>query len=158
MKKTILVLMLLLFVRTLPAQPPGRDRWEPGRWQTRDAVPRPSGYLRNNAQIKSLLKPAVAPAAAATVRIFGDDHAVALGTVVAADGLIVTKASQLTGKLECRLADGRKLPATLVGRDEATDLALLKVDATNLTPVVWAAQPAQPGSIVAVTGPEKVLR
>ena len=59
---------------------------------------------------------------------------VALGTVVAADGLIVTKASQLTAKLECQLADGRKLPATVVGQDEATDLALLHVDAKNLTP------------------------
>ena len=92
-------------------------------------MPRPSSYLKNNDQIRSLLKPTVAPAAAATVRVFGDDHAVALGTVVAADGLIVTKASQLTTKLECQLADGRKLPATLVGQDEATDLALLHVDA-----------------------------
>ena len=87
------------------------------------------------------------------MRVFGDDHAVALGTVVAADGLIVTKASQLTGKLECQLADGRKLPATLVGQDEATDLALLHVDAKNLTPIVWATAPATPGSLVAATGP-----
>ena len=77
----------------------------------------------------------------------------ALGTVVAADGLIVTKASQLTAKLECQLADGRKLPATLVGQDEATDLALLHVDAKNLTPIVWAAAAAAPGSLVAATGP-----
>ena len=88
-------------------------------------MPRPSAYLKNNAQIRSLLKPTVAPAAAATVQVFGDDRPVALGTVVAADGLIVTKASQLTAKLECQLADGRRLPATLVGQDEATDLALL---------------------------------
>ena len=70
------------------------------------------------------------------MRVFGDDRAVALGTVVAADGLIATKASQLTAKLECRLADGRKLPATIVGQDEATDLALLHVDAKDLTPIV----------------------
>ncbi len=146
--KLLLVLSLVLLARTLLAQPPER-----GRWQTRNAVPHPSDYLRNNAQIRSLLKPTVALAAAATVRVFGDDRPVALGTVVAADGLIATKASQLTAKLECRLADGRRLPATLVGEDEATDLALLQVDAKNLTPIVWAAAPTEPGSLVAATAP-----
>ena len=143
-----LILLLGVFAQTLAAQPP--NVW---RRQTRVAVPRPSGYLKNNEQIKSLLRPAVARCAAATVRVLGDDRAVALGTVVAAEGLIVTKASQLTSKLECQLADGRKLPATLVGRDEATDLALLRVDAKDLTPIVWAAAPAAPGSLVAATDP-----
>ena len=46
------------------------------------------------------------------------------GTIVAADGLIVTKASQLGDKIECHMADGRKLPATVLGRDDATDIAL----------------------------------
>ncbi len=142
------ILSLGVFAQTLLAQPPDR-----GRWQTRRGVPRPSDYLRNNDQIKSLLRPTVARSAAATVRVFSDDRTVALGTVVAAEGLIVTKASQLTAKLECRLADGRRLPATLVGQDDATDLALLHVDAKNLTPIVWAAAPAEPGSLAATTGP-----
>jgi serine protease Do len=153
MKKTFLLALTLIlslsgFVRTLVAQPP--NDW---RRQSRRGTPRPSSYLKNNAQIKSLLKPTLANSAAATVRVFGDDRAIALGTVVAADGLIATKASQLTGKLECQLADGRKLPATVVGEDEATDLALLHVDAKNLTPIVWAAASAAPGSLVAATGP-----
>ncbi|MEI8373024.1 MAG: PDZ domain-containing protein [Planctomycetota bacterium] len=153
MNKTIpLALTLVLLFGCLPqsssAQPPNDVQR-----QMRRSVPQPSDYLTNNAQIKSLLKPTVAPAAAATVRVFGDDHAVALGTVVAADGLIVTKASQLAAKLECQLADGRKLPATVVGQDEATDLALLHVDAKNLVPIVWATAPAAPGSLVAATSP-----
>ncbi len=119
----------------------------------RRGMSRPSSYSKNNDQIRSLLRLTVAPAAAATVRVFGADHAVALGTVVSADGLIVTKASQLATKLECQLADGRRLPATVVGQDEATDLALLHVDAKNLAPIVWAAAPAPPGSLVAATGP-----
>jgi len=109
--------------------------------------------LKNNGQIKSLLKATVAPAAAATVRVFDGDHAVALGTVVAADGLIVTKASQLPTKPVCQLADGRKLPATVIGQDEATDLALLHVDAKNLAPIVWATVAATPGCLVAATDP-----
>ena len=149
MKKIVaLILLLGIFAQTLMAQPP-----DDVRRQTRRGLRRPSLYLKNNAQIRSLLAPTVAAAAAATVRVFGDDRPVALGTVVAADGLIVTKASQLTSKLECRLADGRKLPATVVGQDEASDLALLRVDAQNLTPIAWAAAPIAPGSLVAATGP-----
>jgi serine protease Do len=151
-KRSILALSLILtlgcFAGILAAQSPDRG-WR----DARRGVPRPSNYLKNNRQIKSLLKATVAASAAATVRVFDGDHAVALGTVVSADGQIVTKASQLTAKLECQLADGRKLPATIVGQDEATDLALLHVDAKNLTPIVWAVEPAAPGSLVAATAP-----
>ena len=34
------------------------------------------------------------------------------------------------------LYDGRKLPATLIGYDESNDIAVLKVEGENLTPVV----------------------
>jgi serine protease Do len=154
MKKTISLIMIVLllslglFAQSLPAQTP-----DDVRWQMRPAVPRPSSYLKNNDQIKLLLRPTVAQCATATVRVFGDGRPVALGTVVAADGLIATKASQLTAKLECRLADGRTLVAAVVGQDEATDLALLRVDAKNLAAIVWADSPAAPGSLVAATGP-----
>jgi len=148
------LISLLIIVLTLGAAAPwAADAQPTNRWRDfRLAAQRPSDYLKNNEQIKNLLKPVVAPAAAATVRVFSDGHAVALGTVVSADGLILTKASQLGEKVECRLADARTLPATRVGADEATDLALLRIDAKNLTPVVWA-DPPTPGSMVAATGP-----
>lgn len=123
------------------------------RWRDfRRASQRTSDYLKNNEQIKGLLRPVVASAAAATVSVRCDGKQVALGTVVDAEGLILTKASQLGDKPECRLADGRTLPAKVLGTDESTDLALLEVDAKELTPVVWADPPA-PGSIVAATEP-----
>ena len=59
----------------------------------------------------------------------------ASGIVWSADGLIVT-ANHVVERDEditVGLPDGRQLPATLVGRDQGSDIALLKVDATDLT-------------------------
>src|SRR5437868_6119322 len=139
-RKTIHLLVLL--TTFLAAAPWPADAQPTNRWQDyRRANRRQSSYLKNNEQIQNLLKPVVAPAAAASVRVSCDGKAVALGTVVSADGLIVTKASQLGEKPECQLADGRKLPAKLVGTDDATDIALLRVDAKNLSPVTWSDPP-----------------
>ncbi len=154
MNKSILLTLTLvvsLVAQTLLAQPFGGGPPN-GGFRNRRGMSRTSGYLKNTTEIRGLLKPTVTPAAAATVRVLGDGRAVALGTVVAAEGLIVTKASQLTTKVECQLADGRKLPATIVGQDDATDLALLHVDAKDLTPIAWATTIAPPGSLVTATG------
>jgi serine protease Do len=141
---------LFLFLAFAAAAPWSADAQPANRWRDFRNSMRSQRYSKNDDQIQNLLKPVVAPAAAATVRIYCDGHssAVAQGTIVAADGLIVTKASQLGDKPECLLADGRKLYATVVGADDATDLALLRVDAKNLTPVTWA-DPPLPGSMIA---------
>jgi serine protease Do len=60
---------------------------------------------------------------------------VSLGTVVK-EG-IVTKASQLTDGVTCKIHDGRELKVNIVGVDKEHDLALLRVDA-ELPPVKWA--------------------
>ncbi len=63
------------------------------------------------------------------------------GVVVSADGYVVTNFHVLgQGKIEkvtVSLADKRELPATIVGVDSWTDLALLKVDATSLPVIPW---------------------
>ena len=53
------------------------------------------------------------------------------GFVIHADGFIVTNAHVVgdTAEVKVELADGRELPARAVGRDVATDIALLKVEA-----------------------------
>ena len=80
------------------------------------------------------------------VRVRCNDSNAALGTVVGANGWILTKASLLEGKPVVMLRDGRTLAARVVGIDEPHDLALLKIDARNLEPVKWrTSKDATPG-------------
>jgi serine protease Do len=86
---------------------------------------------------------AFAPISAATrdsiVELNVDGDAVALGTVVDASGLALTKASEIKpGKLTCWLASGKEVPAVVLGIDEDEDVALLRVQAGGLKPVRWA--------------------
>jgi len=58
------------------------------------------------------------------------------GFVIDSSGLIVTNAHvvESAGQIQVRLADGRRFPATVVGRDGRVDLALLKIEgASRLT-------------------------
>lgn len=61
------------------------------------------------------------------------------GVIVSADGYIVTNHHVINGaeKLEVLLNDNSTYTATIIGSDEATDLALIKIDATGLTPIVF---------------------
>ena len=84
-------------------------------------------------------------------QFFGDDgmlgsrdrYASSLGSgvVVSADGLVVTNNHVLgqgtIAEVTVSLADKRELQAKIVGVDTWTDLALLKVDATNLPVIPW---------------------
>jgi S1-C subfamily serine protease len=64
----------------------------------------------------------------------------ASGVVYAADGVIVTSnhAVEREDGIEIGLADGSTAQATLTGRDQATDLAVLKVDATGLAALTFS--------------------
>lgn len=56
------------------------------------------------------------------------------GVVISEDGYVVTNNHVVDGatKLRVKLYDGRTFDAELVGKDSATDLALLKIDAAGL--------------------------
>lgn len=64
----------------------------------------------------------------------------ASGIVWGTDGLIVTTshAVEHEGHIQIGLADGRSVSAELIGRDASTDLALLKAEASALTPLATA--------------------
>jgi S1-C subfamily serine protease len=57
------------------------------------------------------------------------------GVVIAPDGYILTNDHVVAGAREIavRLGDGHQYPATLIGRDSATDLAVIRAHATGLS-------------------------
>jgi len=68
------------------------------------------------------------------------------GVVVSSDGYILTNNHVVTGEsrqlidqleITVALADTRELQATVVGVDQATDLALLKIEAQDLPTIPW---------------------
>ncbi|MEA2253306.1 MAG: putative serine protease PepD [Solirubrobacteraceae bacterium] len=72
----------------------------------------------------------------------GGQTATGTGFAVSANGLVVTNEHVVdgAGHVTVELSDGRTRPATVVGQDRSTDLALLRVDTggTPLTPLKLA--------------------
>lgn len=119
---------------------------------TRDLLADPT---RLDSRVLASFREVVAQPAKSTVQIYCDGFRSALGTVVREDGYIVTKSSELKGKIECLLHGKRqdeKLTATIVAADPALDLTVLKIDAQNLTPVVWSESEPLVGSWLATPG------
>lgn len=61
------------------------------------------------------------------------------GVILTQDGYLVTNAHVINGAsaITVQLTDGRSLSAQLVGMDEVSDLAVLRVDATDLSPATF---------------------
>lgn len=61
------------------------------------------------------------------------------GVIISEDGYIVTNNHVIADadKLEVLLNDNSTFEATVIGTDEATDLALLKIDANKLSPITF---------------------
>ncbi|MFM9069075.1 MAG: trypsin-like peptidase domain-containing protein, partial [Planctomycetota bacterium] len=136
---------------------PGAERHEDIKhWLERvGGVRSVSPWQRDHASVRAAFEEVVAEPRKATVRILANDVQVALGVIVAADGLILTKASELNGDLTCSLSDGRQLSAEIIGVNEEHDVALLKVVAQELPVVRWAADPIPVvGSWLATPSPD----
>ncbi|MHB1484634.1 MAG: S1C family serine protease [Saccharofermentanales bacterium] len=61
------------------------------------------------------------------------------GMIISKDGYILTNNHVIDGanKITVKLINNKEYPATLIGKDSKTDLAILKIAATDLTPVVF---------------------
>jgi serine protease Do len=113
-------------------------------------------HERNHTVVKSAFSDLITGATRSTVEVLCDGRKTALGTITHADGYILTKHSELTGKeIVCRLKDRRSLPAEVVGVHQATDLAMLRVQADGLQPVSFSQEGPPPiGSWLATPGLE----
>lgn len=60
------------------------------------------------------------------------------GFIISADGIVVTNNHVIEGaeQIEVYLTDGTRLPAKIIGKDDKTDLAVLKIDAGHELPFV----------------------
>jgi S1-C subfamily serine protease len=96
---------------------------------------------------------AVADIRGSVVEILDGSQTTALGTVVDAAGLVLTKASEVPDNARCRLPGGQVVPIEVVGVNPAYDLALLQVSVQRLVPVTWAPSVNLPaGTLLAAAG------
>jgi serine protease Do len=83
------------------------------------------------------------------------EHGLGSGIIISPDGYIVTNNHVIDGAVDIRvtMTDRRVLPAKLVGADPLTDLAVIKVNASNLPSLPWGDSTAlMPGQTVLAFG------
>ncbi|MGB7824422.1 MAG: Do family serine endopeptidase [Candidatus Sulfotelmatobacter sp.] len=83
------------------------------------------------------------------------EHGIGSGVLISPDGYIVTNNHVIDGAVDIRvtLKDRRILTAKLIGADPLTDLAVIKVDGTNLPNAPWGSSTAlRPGQTVLAFG------
>jgi serine protease Do len=83
------------------------------------------------------------------------EHGLGSGVIISPDGYIVTNDHVVDGAMDVRvtMSDRRILPAKVVGTDPLTDLAVIKVEGTNLANVPWGdSTRLRPGQTVLAFG------
>ena len=67
------------------------------------------------------------------------EHGIGSGVIISPDGYIVTNNHVVDGAMEVRvtLHDRRSFPAKVIGTDKLTDLAVVKINATDLPTIGW---------------------
>jgi serine protease Do len=83
------------------------------------------------------------------------EHGIGSGVIISPDGYIVTNNHVIDGatQIKVTLNDRRVLTGKLVGTDKLTDIAIVKVDATNLPSIAWGdSAKLHPGQTVLAFG------
>lgn len=91
-------------------------------------------------KLSNELASSVEAAGPGVVRVEARPRLPASGIVWSAEGVIVTAhhVVERDDNIRVGLADGETVAATLVGRDPTTDLAVLRIQAQDLTPPSWS--------------------
>jgi serine protease Do len=98
------------------------------------------------------VQPAARAASRSVVEVTCENRLASSGLIVRPDGWIVTKRSEIAGRIFCRLADGRRLEARVAGGSWEHDIALLKIQATGLPVPRWGRTP-RVGQILLTSDP-----
>jgi len=83
------------------------------------------------------------------------EHGIGSGVVISPDGYIVTNNHVVDGAVDIRVTTSNRkvMKAKLIGTDSLTDLAVLKVDSTDMPSVPWGdSRDARPGQTVLAFG------
>lgn len=97
--------------------------------------------------------------APSVMEILVDSKPVSIGTVVDADGWILTKASVLDGKVSCRLSDQSVVVAEKRAESPEHDLALLKIDVAGLSAAGFSdKEPPSITQALCAVGPGQILK
>jgi serine protease Do len=108
---------------------------------------------KSDKTVVAAFRTVVARPGLSTVKVLCNGKEAALGTVVGEDGWIVTKYSELTGKIVVKTREGATYDATVEGVEDRYDLAMLKVAAKGLKPIEWgASKDADQGDWLAAPG------
>ena len=113
-------------------------------------------FEKRTSEEMKLYAPAAEASSQSVVAIRDGGKLLCLGTVMSADGYILTKASELEGALEPEviLSGGRRLTAKELASDHSFDLMLLKVDASDLVPANFRKDQLPVGEMALIQDPK----
>lgn len=117
---------------------------------------RSSEPTKNNPKVLEAFRGVVGKLNGSVVRVVAGGKEVSLGTIVGADGWILTKNSQLKEDVKIKLPGGEEVPAKVIGVKDDCDLALLRIAAKSLPVVEWKpSKSTAPGDWVIAAGTDK---
>ena len=98
-----------------------------------DNIPQEGGMSLQDIYVQNI------PSVVSIICNSGRSNSTGTGVVLSRDGYIVTNAHGVDGAayVTVQLTDDRRFDATLVGKDDVSDLAVLRIEASDLTPAIF---------------------